>query len=203
MNARSIVQFAGAPLLAVTVWFALSWVPSQSGSADRRAREAESERAQVSADLKNAATLPTIVPQLDQRILATDRAVPPGAELAQFIADTGDAATRAGITIDQIAPLSIDTGDNPDSPLLLPAGTSSILVSIGATGGYQNLLDFVDDLTGFNRLVLVDVIDLNSDEAISQQVTMDLELRIFTTGALTPQPQADFSATGDLSVSTQ
>ncbi len=203
MNGRSILQLAGAPLLAVTVWFASSWVPSQSGSADHLMGQAESERAQVSADLVNAATLPAIARQLDQRIRATELAVPAAAELAQFITNTGDAATRTGVIIDQIAPLSIDSGDNLDGPVVLPADTSSILVSIGATGGYQNLLNFVDELTGFDRLVLVDVIDLNANEAISQQVTMDLELRIFTTATLTPQPQADVGAAGDSTGSTR
>jgi len=201
MTGRSLMQIAGAPLFAVSLWFGLSWIPSQSTSVARLDKQAEADKAQVLADLEVAGSIPAIESRLNRRIEITERAVPPAADLAQFIADTGDAAILAGVLIDQIAPLSVGSGDDPENPLALPAGTSSILLSVGATGSYQNLLGFVDDMTGGDRLVLIDFLDLNSDEAASAQVTMDLELRIFTTADLVPQPPADPGPATDPAVS--
>ena len=91
----------------------------------------------------------------------------------------------------QIAPLTVSSDSDPEAVSRLPVGTTSVTISIGARGQYPALLAFVDELHALDRLVVVDLVDLTSDEEDTSQVIMDVELRIFTTEQLVQTPELD------------
>ncbi len=204
MTGRSIMQLVGAPALTLSVWFAASWIPAQSGTEAARLQQAEDDRVQLIAELNEASLLDENLDLFEQRIATTESAIPPESQLGVFIADAGIAGNRAGVTIDQIAPLAVSGDDDVDDQLAeLPVGTSSIVISIGAVGTYPGLLAFVDELTALDRLVLIDLVDLNVDDEISEQVILDLELRVFTTAVLTPEAEPDLEDFTDPTESEQ
>ncbi len=181
MKARTLGQLAGPSLLALGVWFALGWLPSQSAAADLRLLDAESELTLLSAELSDARSLEAELPGFTAEIDTAEAAVPMDKNVAGFVRATHRAAVTSEVVLDQIAPLGVSSDTDPESVAPLPTGTSSISISIGATGAYPGLVAFVDALVADDRLVLVDSIEMRSDEADSSIVILDLEVRIFTT----------------------
>lgn len=200
MRLRTTAQLAGPCLLMVGIWFAGSWVPTQTSSVDDRKQDAQAELELLTDELEAARSLGDVTDELDLEIAVAEAAVPSTAEMGRFVRDAGAAGVRTGISVGQIAPLAVSSDTDPESLLSLPVGTSSVLVSVGATGRYLDLVSFVDELTAMDRLVLVDAIEFRSDEGDSDAVVLDLELRIFTTAVLTTEPQSEddfFALEGD------
>lgn len=187
MRARTAAQLAGPSLFIVGIWFAGSWVPSQTSPVTERQDDAQAEISLLMTELQAAKSAAGVTDELDTDIEAAEAAVPPSSAMAKFVRDAGAVGTRTGVVIDQIAPLAVSSDTDPEGVQPLPAGTSSILVSIGATGEYAALVSFVDELTTLERLVLVDTIELRAEEGDTTTLLLDLELRIFTTEMLTTE----------------
>lgn len=184
MNPRHLSQILGPSVLAAALWFGVAWLPAATSSATDRQEEAEFERLQLIEELVAARSLPDEADEFDRRIAAAAVAVPDTVDLAVFVRAAGDAAARSGVFVEQIAPLTVSSDSDPEAIDRLPPGTSSVTISIGARGSYERLLAFVDELVALDRLVVIDLVDLNADEGESDEVVMDLELRIFTTSQL-------------------
>ena len=181
MKLRPLLQFAGPSVLAAGAWFVFGWFPSQPSAAADRQSEAQSELAVLSAELGEARSLEAELTTFAAEIAVAESAVPADRSIDDFGRSADEAATSAGIAIDQIAPLAVSSDTDPESSAQLPSGTSSVSISIGATGTYPGLMGFVAALEALDRLVLVDSIEMRADEADSSIVVLDLEVRIFTT----------------------
>ncbi|MDW3221153.1 MAG: type 4a pilus biogenesis protein PilO [Acidimicrobiales bacterium] len=192
MTPRSIAQVLAPTAVAIAAWFAVGWLPSQSASAQDAEAEAQAEFALLAAELADARALGAELDALEADIEAAEKAVPAQREVGTFVRFAHSAATESGVVLDQIAPLAVSSDTDPDSEAPLPSGTSSILISIGATGSYLDLMSFIDALVAADRLVLVDGVEMRADESDSAIVILDVEVRIFTTESLVGVPDLGF-----------
>ncbi|GJM37970.1 MAG: hypothetical protein DHS20C19_13370 [Acidimicrobiales bacterium] len=192
MTPRSIAQVLAPTAVAIAAWFAIGWVPSQSAAAQDAEADAQAEFALLAAELADARALDAELDALEADIQAAERAVPAGREVGAFVRFAHAAASDSGVVLDQVAPLAVSSDTDPDSETPLPSGTSSILISIGATGGYLDLMSFIDALVDADRHVLVDGVEMRADESDSTMVILDVEVRIFTTESLVGVPDLGF-----------
>lgn len=184
MRLRAMAQVGGPPLAALALWFGVGWLPPMlSGEAERLA-QVEAERDGLLFEVAAARSLPAGVGPAEQRLAAAVAAVPAEPEVSGFVRLVGGLASAKGITVDQISPLAASSDTDAEATTRLPAGTSSITLSIGARGAYEALMGFLDELRHQPRLVIVDLIDLRTDENDAAALVAELEVRIFTTEAL-------------------
>ena len=184
-------RLAGPSLVVVLLWLVATVVPAALDSTDDDLSLLEEEQAILQSDLAEARAIPDEPDELDRRIAAARTAVPDTAELAAFVRSVDEVGDRSGVSVEQIAPLSVAGADDVDSLVALPSGTSSITISVGASGSYEAAMAFASELGRLERLVVTDLIALTSDEEDSSRVVIDLELRIFTTEQLVVTPQLD------------
>ncbi len=191
MRLRAIAQLGGPPLAVLAVWFGVGWLPPMlSGDADRLTR-VETERDGLLAEVAAARSLPAEAEPAERRLAAAVAAVPADPEVSGFVRLVGELASAKGITVDQVSPLAASSDADAEATTRLPAGTSSITLSIGARGAYGALMGFLDELRHQPRLVIVDLIDLRTDENDAAALVGELEVRIFTTEALVRPPDVE------------
>ncbi len=184
MNVRGIAQVIGPVVVAVVAWLGLGLAPWVLSDHDERAVAIEEEHGRLTVEIAAAQRRSEAVPAYEARRAEADRAVPPTIDLAAFVRATDAAADRTGVAIEQMAPLQVSSGSEGGTAAPLPAGTSSITISLGASGSYPQVLAFAEALGDLDRLVVVDHIDVNADEAQTSRLILDVELRIFTTDRL-------------------
>jgi Tfp pilus assembly protein PilO len=184
MNRRSLFIALGAGVLALLVWYFLLWSPQ--GKALDRARQ----RQQVAADQidelearlnqlrdaqRNEATTRAQIAQLQE-------AIPDEPNLAQFILDTNDAATRSGIEFLSISPTPPAAGSavDPTTGAPVPGTPSQVGLNVSISGGYFQVLDFVNRLVDLPRIVVIDSLTVSSSAG---ELAVQIAGRMFTTQA--------------------
>lgn len=181
MSRRAILIGAAAAVLVLVLWWFLLWSPQRDriGDAKERREAAEQQIAQLRVTLSRLQELQREETLKRSQIEQLRVAVPDQPNLAQFILDANEAADRAGIEF-----LSI----TPSPPAAGAAGSpSSIGLSISVTGGYFQVLDFVNRLTDLPRIVVIDNLSLNAGEGAA--LTVSIAGRMFTTATeITPAP---------------
>jgi Tfp pilus assembly protein PilO len=172
---RRIAMFAGgAMLLLLGAWFMLLWSPKGGELDAARTRKATAEQKvnelQVKLDrLKDGQR------RSPELLAARDRlvsAVPEHAQLAEFILDTNDAATKAGVDFVSISPTTVSAPKVPGQP-------PSVGVTLEVSGDYAATLNFLDRLAQLPRIVVLDEVQMTPSEA--GKLTAHLGGNIFTT----------------------
>ena len=182
MNRRLLIPL-GAGVLVVILWLVALWLPQGSAlsAAKKRKDEAQAQGATLRDQLKRLQDARRDQP-LKQSELETLRvAIPDDPNLAQFILDANDAASRSGIDFLSITP------SQPTAPSAAASGTSGasaapVPIRIGMTiaGGYFQVLDFINRLNALPRIVVVDSLSM-SGSGPTAQLQVTLQERIFTT----------------------
>lgn len=188
MTPRGVVELGGLPLAALALWFGAGWLPpTLSGRADRLT-QVEAERDGLVAEVAAAQALPAEAGPAEQRLQAAAAAVPAEPGVSDFVQLIGQLASANGVAVDQVSPLTVSSDTDAEATAPLPAGTSSVTLSIGTRGPYEALMDLLDQLRHQPRLVVVDLVDLTADENDASTLVANLEVRIFTTAALVSTP---------------
>ena len=185
MTKRALVQTTLPALAVVLLWVGVVGAMRVSSSEADRHLAAENRRSALLGDLAKARDLSDRIPAVAARLTATGIAVPPTTDLAAFVRKIDAAGARAGVLVEQVAPLTVGSDVDGDAPTRLPVGTSAISISVGVSGSYETFMSFLDELATLDRLVIVDLIEIDADEEDPGRVLADLELRIFTTERLT------------------
>ena len=189
LNRRLLIPL-GVGVAVLVLWFVALWGPQGSAlsSARKRASDATAQRETLRDQLRRLQDSQRNQP-LKQSQLETMRvAIPDDPNLAQFILDANDAASRSGIDFLSITP-SLPTASSAGPGSTVPGGGSAtpIPIRIGMTvaGGYFQVLDFVNRLDKLPRIVVVDNISLSTAAATTAipQLQATLAARIFTTSA--------------------
>ena len=127
-------------------------------------------------------------------------AIPDDPNLAQFILDANDAASRSGIDFLSITPTQPTAPSQATTGSTVPGGGSAtpvpIRIGMAIAGGYFQVLDFINRLSALPRIVVVDSLTM-SGNASSAQLQVTLQERIFTTSV---QPVS--GATGSSTTTT-
>lgn len=179
MNRRIMLGGLGAALVLLLVWYFLFWTPRTRDieAAQDRADQAQLRQddllvqlARLRAAKRNEAALRSQIEEL--RI-----AIPDQPNLAQFILDTNEAAARSGIDFLSIAPTPPATAGAEEGQVT-PDATApvEIILNMTVSGGYFQVLDFLNRLDALPRLVVVDTLNLGGD---GQTLQVSLTGRMF------------------------
>jgi Tfp pilus assembly protein PilO len=194
LNRRLLIPI-GAGIGVLLVWFVFLWGPQGSAlsTARKRANDAIARRETLRDQLTRLQQSRRDQP-LKQAQLETLRvAIPDDPNLAQFILDANDAASRSGIdflSISPTPPASSTQGAGATPTTVAGASASagagataaSIKMALSISGGYFQVLDFVNRLDRLPRIVVVDSLSLGS-QPTSAQLQVSLSARMFTTSA--------------------
>ena len=111
-------------------------------------------------------------------------AVPDDPNLAQFILDANDAATKSGVDFLSISPTPPGAAGGATTGTTVAGGAAgpvSIKLAISITGGYFQVIDFLNRLNGLPRIVVIDSLSLSS--STSGQLTAAISARMFVGSA--------------------
>ena len=189
---RVLLGAVGAGLLILIVWFLFLWGPQGNRLSDAHDRRdtAEQQNQALQAQLARLQAAQERVPELAARLEQLRVAVPEQPNLAQFILDANDAAERSGIDFISVSPSPPAAGES---------GPSVIRTSINITGGYFQVLDFLNRLGSMPRIVIVDTVGI-SPAGAQGDLTVTLAARMFTTAS--PESAGTGGGTGGATTTT-
>jgi len=225
MNRKVLLIAAAGAVALVAAWFLVLWSPQSSKLDGAQEREEAAADANSALELRidRLRDLRARRPELEADLVSLQAAVPASPELDSFLLDADAAAERAGVDITSITPAKPAAGATEETtPATTPttaagaeatgttgeaatgAPPSAITVALDASGGYFQVLDFINRLDDLPRVVVVDSLTLASGasgaggegdgsavpaSASSSELTMSITARMFTTAAA--------AATGD------
>ena len=187
LNRRILLIGGGAFLVILLLWYFVLWAPRSKAinAAKARQRSAQSQIFDLQAQINRLKAQQQQEPIQRAQLERLRTAIPDDPGLAQFILDVNDAATKAGIDFVSVAPAlpaagtagpgtPAPSGGAAAAPSQLPA---QVTVNLQITGGYFQVLDFVNRLTGLPRLVVIDTVNISADA--QAKLTVGLTSRMF------------------------
>src|SRR4051812_35235629 len=196
MNRRLLIPL-GAGVVVILLWFVALWSPQGSALSDARKRKNDAQ--QQGATLRDQLTRlqqARADQPLKQSQLETLRvAIPDDPNLAQFILDANDAANKAGIQFLSISPTPPSAqGQGTTAAPGATAGAAPVPIRMAITisGGYFQVLDFINRLNRLPRIVVIDALTFSGGGDISN-MSVSISARMFTTS---PTPVSGTSTGG-------
>lgn len=196
MNRRTMLIAGAVAVGVLALWYFLLWGPRKAdlSAAKERRDKAESLRNELVARVTRLKASQKDEPAKRAQLEALRTTIPDDPNLAAFILDTNDAASKAGIDWISIAPSEPTAATTtPGSPArtsstaatattgdgTAPAGglPAEIKLNLQITGGYFQVLDFMNRLNDMPRLVVTDSVTVNSDD--KAKLTVALGARMF------------------------
>lgn len=185
MKARAIRILAPTIAIAV-IWAGAIWYPQQRSISESRAATTDSitEQQTLSAEIASLRQSSDRIDEIRVELDGLRSAIPEHADVGPFARHVDTLAQQAGVELDLLSPILVANDQTVDAGTPLPAGVSSISLSIGGTATYDEFMAFADDLVASERLVVIDTVSLTAAEDDSGELTVDVGLRIFTTAEL-------------------
>lgn len=182
MSRRAGLAGAAGAVVVLLAWWFLLWSPQRDRLADARDRRqaAEDQAASLRLQLRRLQDLQAREAVVRSRLERLRVAIPDQPNLAQFILEANEAATRAGIEFLSITPTppaapAPPQGGRQGARAGGPAG--EIRLSMTITGGYFQVLDFVNRLDDLPRLVVIDAINVSGGDG--GLLNVSLQARMF------------------------
>lgn len=180
MNRRTLLLAIAAAGALLVVWFVMLWSPQSGklGDAHDRTAAAAATNEELQLRLARLQAADAEEPELQTDFDRLRGAVPDDPELAQFILDANQAATDSGVDF-----LSISPGVPQQTDPTLPAAIS---LAITVKGGYYEALDYLEQMSGLERVVVIDTLALtpgNTSTGLAD-LTIAINARMFTTEVL-------------------
>jgi Tfp pilus assembly protein PilO len=201
MNRRAILLLVGGAVVVLAGWYLFLWGPShrQLDDAKKRRANAESQQAQLQVAVDRLRSAQKDEPLQRAKLESLRTAIPDTPNLAQFIFDTNDAATKSGIDFISISPslptavatatttttsttvagaaTTTTVAGTATAPATTGSAPAQILVTLQIKGGYFQVLDFLNRLDRLPRLVVTDAVNINADERGA--LTVGMTARMF------------------------
>jgi Tfp pilus assembly protein PilO len=177
---RPVVIGVAAALAVLVIWFLFLWSPQGSKLSDARDRKdnAEREQQELQARIDRLKSLKQDEPAKRAQLENLRVAIPDEPNLAQFILDANSAANVSGINFLSISPSPPTAGtatgaaSSATPPTTAPeaspgaaapaAAPAVINLQLSISGGYFQVVDFVNRLNDLPRLVVIDSLGLTS-----------------------------------------
>jgi len=177
---------AAAALVMLLLWYVFLWRPTSSSVAKARtqAATAERDRDDLRDQLNRLRSSQRQEPLKLSQLATLKVAVPDDPNLAQFILDANDAATKSGVDFLSISPTPPGAAGGATTGTTVAGGAAgpvSIKLAISITGGYFQVIDFLNRLNGLPRIVVIDSLSLSS--STSGQLTAAISARMFVGSA--------------------
>ena len=188
-RSRLILVIVAGFLLCVAVYFLL--VRSRQGDLDtlnENIAAEQSRTAQLQVELERLRDLQARAPELQAELDKFRSLVPQDHETSDLVLQIDQAAKESGVTFAQITP------ELPKAP---PEGAAlaEVRMTIGGSGGYFALQDFLRRLYDLDRALRIDNITMSSSQEATGTLSIDLQViaRVFfevpgATGPATTAP---------------
>ena len=196
MNRRVIIGAAIAAVLFLLAWYVLLFSPTNDKISVARERKeaADPQLTETRARIDRLRQSQRDEPRLNARREVLRLAIPDQPNLGQLILDINDAAARSGLEFISVAP-SPAAVPAPTAPttattaapgpatasgatLPLTEQPAEIRLALSLTGGYIQVLDFMNRVDRLPRIVVFDAVTLNAD--LTGRLTVALTARAFT-----------------------
>lgn len=188
MRNRLIVAGAGAVAVTVLFWFVL--LSPKLGSIDEVRTQLQSARQdeqtlrnridQLKAARKNA-------PAARARLAALALMLPTGPDLPNFIRQMQDASEAAGVDLATIAP-------GAPTETQAGSGVQTITVTVGFTGPFRRVADFIARLENLQRVLQINSLSLSSSGSeggtTTLQGTVNMVMYVVAANAAVSTPPA-------------
>src|SRR5437588_2910868 len=151
MNRRLLIPI-GVGVAVIVLWFVALWGPQGSAlsSARKRASDAIAARETLRDQLRRLQDSRRDQPLKQSQLETLRVAVPDDPNLAQFILDANDAASKSGIDFLSITPTPPSTAPGAAAGAGQPV---AIKLAMSISGGYFQVIDFLNLLDKLPRIV--------------------------------------------------
>ena len=172
MRLRIVVFFVVIVAIGAAAFLLVFGPQTERINTTREQAQAEEARAsQLALELQRLEALQQDAPKLRARAQTVDTAIPSDPQLAQFILQVQDAATKAGIDWLAVSPS-------------LPAAAAQaslfeINVSMNVAGGYFQVQDFLTRLESLPRAVKISAVSLGAGEGGLPALAASLTMKLF------------------------
>lgn len=190
MTRRNMLIAGVAAGMVLVLWYVLLWGPRKADFSEARARseKAETQRKELAARVDRLRAAQKDEPMKRAQVEALRTTIPDEPNLAAFILDTNDAASKAGIDFISIAPSVPAAPSAQSSPVAVRTSTGAttlpasampaeIRLQLQITGGYFQVLDFLNRVGEMPRLVITDGLSIASDD--QAKLTVGVTARMF------------------------
>ena len=190
MTRRNMLIAGAAAGLILVLWYLLLWSPRKADLAEAQDRReaAEARRDELAIRVARLRASQKDEPMKRAQVEALRTTIPDEPNLAAFILDTNDAAAKSGIDFISVAPSEPAAGAGPSGAIAVPTAAGAAHAPAGAfpaeiklqlqiTGGYFQVLDFLNRVSEMPRLVITDDLTINSDD--KAKLTVGLTGRMF------------------------
>jgi Tfp pilus assembly protein PilO len=206
VNRRVIALFAVVAVAITALWWFVVYSPrgDELDEAKTELESEESEQQRLQAQLDQLRAIDENLPAIDAELAALSGYVPPNADLAGFILGMNDLANQSGIDWISV---------QPSPPTVQGTGLSQINLGITVEGGFFQVLDYLNRLEDFERLVVVDAINVagggggaaeGEDGAVVDDSSLSITLsgRMFTSQLPAGTPGATTTTTAPAGATT-
>jgi Tfp pilus assembly protein PilO len=195
MKSRTITVSALAAIAIIVVWWLFLFSPARSNASKVNSDidAAKEEGRTLDTQVKQLRDLERHAPEIKAQLDKLRQAVPASPDLASFIDQANQIATDTGVKWASVAP-SDPTGSAAAGT---PTTSNEIQLAISVSGGYYEVLDYLNRLDNMPRLVKVDQLGLTggTDENGQQSLTASVTARMFVQPAAAATPDASTSPT--------
>jgi Tfp pilus assembly protein PilO len=181
VNRRNLLIGVAAGLAVLVLWYLLLWSPRSKAIDKAKSRQTTASDAlqELRAERNRLADLRSNEAATRARIEQLRQAIPDSPNLAQFILDANDAANQSGIDFLSISPTPPASADTPAGAEGPPPAQISLGITV--TGGYFQVLDFVNRLNRLTRIVVIDTLSLSG--GATSGLSVQLGGRMFVSAA--------------------
>ncbi len=186
MSRRLLLAAGAAVVVVLAAWYLLLWRPAGNdlAAADERYEVARSTNAELRSQIARLQERELEAPALQSELNVLRAAIPEEPQEAELLLILDDAAVESGVSL-----LSVTTSD----PVADPSGLGSFQAQVLGSGGYFQVLDFLNRIAATQRIILVDTLSLAAVEAADEIGPPDLSWS-FTLRALTTAPPEEVGA---------
>ncbi|MGI8686490.1 MAG: type 4a pilus biogenesis protein PilO [Acidimicrobiales bacterium] len=178
MTRRNMLIAGVAAGLILVLWYLLLWSPRKADLAEAKDRREKAEvlRDELAIRVTRLRASQKDEPMKRAQVEALRTTIPDDPNLAAFILDTNDAASKAGIDFISIAPSEPTAGAGVAGAAAVNTSTAAggapaagalpaeVKLQLQITGGYFQVLDFLNRIGEMPRLVITDGLNVSSDE---------------------------------------
>ena len=183
MNKKLIAVAGGIAVVVLAGWWFVLWGPAGDAvtAAETRFRNAKGQTTQLEVHRDRLLAIQKELPQMQSRLQTLSAAVPDRAAMSDFLLAASEAEADSGLDF-------LTVSASPPTPTLTP-GLSTVSVQLTGTGGYFQMLDFINRLQSMHRVMVIKTLTV-----VANQFSEEAEL-------LGP-PNLSVTISGDLFVAT-
>lgn len=178
MSRNKIILGVLGLLLVVGGWYSFLWSPAGADLSDAQDREqaAQSQLVVLQAELDGLIAMEINRPRFQSDLEALRSGIPSSPEQAALLTSLYSAADASGVEF-------LDYNASPPAPAI-DSVLGEVQLQIAGTGGYFQLLDFLNRLNDVHRIIVVDRVSISaatSEEAFGPpSLNWQMSARAFT-----------------------